>query len=118
MVLTDGRNLWLAGQPVVLAPFTLGRPVPTLVIRQDLGDDPDELRLVRYTYRIELRGREHLAYHRHTGRHADDHLHFAGLPRLAIPTGLVAVEQVVGYCITELGAGPARVDWQDVLNVR
>ena len=38
------------------------------------------------------------------------------LPKLHVPTGRVAIEDVVRFAIAELGVTPRRVDWKEVLD--
>lgn len=71
-------------------------------------------------------GRELIAYHWHpqgpsrvTGPHlhvhADIQLGSAWLPKAHLPTGTVALQDVLRLAIEELGVEPLRDDWQAVL---
>lgn len=73
-------------------------------------------------YTVLRDGSELLAYHWHPevpSRYRDPHLH-ARLATLEdfrphLPTGLVLLEDVIAFLITELGARPLRDDWEIVL---
>lgn len=71
-------------------------------------------------------GHEILEYHWHPSGHSEEtnpHLHLGAgalvarpeLPGAHLPTGRVAVEDVLHLAITVFGVDPTRADWQDIL---
>lgn len=80
-----------------------------------------------YAYTLatdEALSHEVVAWHWHPQTRPDPHLHigrgleeFNVLPgRAHIPTGRVAFEEVVLFLLKDLGAVPARDDWENVLD--
>ena len=117
VVLTDGRQVWLANAPALLT----GPESYWLTVQQDWQPDPQvgNPLLARYNYRVvDEDGQEVAAYHRHGGRHDYDHLHtdYGVVPGSAMPTGEVRLELVIRFCI-ELGVTPLRIDWEKTLGV-
>lgn len=116
--------------------LTLSIKQSYFVIREDDPErGPWRVTIRRYSYSIgyteddpaEHKPQELIAYHWHPDDGAKvwrTHLHLgpasgtqkSGLYRTHVPTGRVAVEDVVRYAIDELGAAPLREDWQDILD--
>jgi hypothetical protein len=123
------REFALSESPVRLGGVRLGLSVR---IGYRLIETPGERRpwsvdLVAYEYRLEDdNSREILSYHWHPeGRVTVPHLHLgAGAadgrlrPDLAgahLPTGPIALQDVLRLAIAELGVRPTRPDWDDIL---
>jgi hypothetical protein len=94
--------------------------------------DPDRGRwkvsTAEYNYTLRLQDRRVLiAYHWHPGeqfRVRTPHLHIGpgallpdtALHRTHVPTGRVAIEDVIRFAINELGVEPEREDWRQILD--
>lgn len=98
-------------------------------VREDEGPrGPWRVSTAAYRYTLsDAEGREILAYHWHPWpgmRVTWPHLHLeAGaqvgrqdLARAHLPTGRVAIEDVLALAIAELGVRPLRADWREVLD--
>jgi hypothetical protein len=82
---------------------------------------------VRYLYALrDNEGREVLSYHWHPAERSisnDPHLHLGpasrvghrALARAHLPTGLIALQDVLRFAIGELGVRPRRRDWARIL---
>jgi hypothetical protein len=68
-------------------------------------------------YVLRVEEAKHFAFHWHPDGKSDvtwPHLHVYEERKLHVPTGRVAIEQIVRLAI-DLGAPPIRDDWEDVL---
>jgi hypothetical protein len=88
---------------------------------------PWKVQTIAYFYELRRGDHELLAYHWHpqgASRYTSPHLHlgagaeiaFAPLHRVHLPTGRIAVEELLRIAITEFGARPRRGDWEEVLD--
>jgi hypothetical protein len=91
----------------------------------EIRKEPDGWRVevVGYLYAIGYEGRELIAYHWHPSGNSPvtrPHMHVGTdvrvgdrwLGKVHLPTGTVALEQVVALAIVELGGEPLRDDWE------
>lgn len=79
----------------------------------------------RYEFTIEAleTGREILSFHLHVGQPGSPHLHIGSgagpllppLQRAHVPTGFVALEQVLRFLIEDFGVRSLRPDWRAIL---
>jgi hypothetical protein len=98
-----------------------------VIKEDDPGRDPWRVRTAEYNYNLrDIEGKVVIAYHWHPApkfKVRDPHLHLeqgakvgrAEIHRAHIPTGRVAVEDVIRFVITEFGVEPLRADWDRVL---
>lgn len=88
---------------------------------------PWKVQTTAYFYELRRGDEELLGYHWHphgASRYTSPHLHlgpgaqlgFAPLHRAHLPTGRIAIEDILRVAITEFGAQPRRGDWDEVLD--
>lgn len=74
-----------------------------------------------YSYAIYARGSLSAAHHWHPSGNStyhEPHIHMPEIfQRKHFPCGRVSLEEIVRFCIRELGAEPAREDWASVLTM-
>jgi len=114
------------GDPVHIGAVRLTVLMQYRIVRAENGQDPWKVTTAAYFYTVEDRdGREILAYHWHpatTPVHPRPHLHLgpaSGAPRLRkahLPTGRVAVEDVVRLLVRDFGVHPRLPAWRRVLD--
>jgi hypothetical protein len=87
---------------------------------------PWKVQTTAYFYELRRSDEELLVYHWHprgASPFTNPHLHigsgaelgFAPLEGAHVPTGRIALEEILRLAITELGARPRRSDWEEVL---
>jgi hypothetical protein len=89
-----------------------GRRVNTLEYGYELLDERERTVLAYHWHPVTVRGPHRITY---------PHLHIGGQPKgspLAghLPSGRVALEDVIRFLVAELGVQPRRADWQQVLD--
>lgn len=122
LVLGDGDPVALAGDH----DLSLAVAQNYRVVQAEGPRGPWKVQTTSYFYELRRGDRELIAFHWHpagASSHTRAHLHlgaaaeigFAPLHRAHIPTGRIAVEDVVRLAIEAFGARPRRGDWDQVL---
>lgn len=99
-----------------------------VVLAGEAGErGPWKVETLAYSHGLETpEAREIIAYHWHPGQGSEityPHLHLGAgigadlgiLEKTHIPTGRIALEDVLRFAISELGVEPQREDWSEVL---
>lgn len=135
-----GTNGYSPGQEHALTP-NLGEPVRLRgrigldllfriwyrVVSAERERGPWRIETLAYSHRLETTdAREIVAYHWHPGRSSEityPHLHIGAgigvdlgiLDKTHIPTGRVALEDLLRFAIVEVGVEPRRSNWEEIL---
>jgi hypothetical protein len=122
LVLGDGDPVRLAGEHDLA--LTVAQNYRVVEFEGPRG--PWKVQTTAYFYELQRGDRELLGFHWHprgASPHTSPHLHvgaaaeigFAPLHRAHIPTGRIALEDVLRLAIEAFGVQPRRGDWDDVL---
>ncbi len=125
LILNRGEPVRLRGSGGELALSVL---MQYRIVRADAERGPWKVRTMAYAYTLFEAGRESLAYHWHPERREEGqwvtfpHLHVSAggavgrrLEKAHLPTGRVALEDVVRLALTDLKVTALRPDWERVL---
>jgi len=101
----------------------LGVTMQYRLVEDDGPRGPWRVKTTAYVYSVEDgAGQEYVAYHWHPQlpRYTRPHVHVRGphdhWHKMHMPTGRVALEDVLRLLIEEIGVDPRRDDWSDVLD--
>jgi hypothetical protein len=122
LTLSDGDPVPLAGEH----PLSLSVMQQYVLTESAGARGPWKVHTTAYLYELRLNSAELLVYHWHpsgVSRQTSPHLHigpaadlgFKPLHGAHVPTGRIALEEVLRMAIVEFGARPRRKDWQKIL---
>lgn len=123
LALAGGDPVDLAGD----ARLTLSVRQNYRIVESEGARGPWKVQTSAYAYRVAGPGGEMLVYHWHPqarSTHTRPHLHIGGgsgitsdaLRRAHVPTGRIAVEELLRMLIEDLGVEPRRRDWSETLD--